>query len=101
MRDSHPVTAVRAAAVSTFTNQYVRRLLVAILLTGFDGSVLLTAGRNVYEAATLMLWLAFVFGVLVVGLLFTLGRVWLLTSRVRRSVTELNHNPNPEERSFP
>jgi hypothetical protein len=99
MRDSYPVAAVRAAAVSTFTNQYVRRLLVALLLTGFDGSVLLTAGRDVYEAASLMPWL--VFGVLVVGLLFTLGRVWLLTFRVRRSLPELSHNPNPEERSFP
>jgi hypothetical protein len=101
MRDSYPVAAVRAAATATFTNQYVRRLLVASLLTGFDGSVLLTAGGNVYEAASLMPWLAFVFGVLVVGLLFTLGRVWLLTFRVRRPLPELNHNPNPEERSFP
>jgi hypothetical protein len=101
MRDSHPLTAVPTAAVSTLTNQYVRRLLVSILLTGFDGGVLLTAGRDVYEAASLMPWLAFVFAVLVVGLLLTLGHVWLLTFRARRPSAHLNLNLNPEERRFP
>jgi hypothetical protein len=101
MRDSYPVTVARTAAVSTLTNQYVRRLLISILLTGFDGTVLLTTGRDVYEAASLMPWLAFVFTVLAVGLLLTLGHVWLLTFRARRPSAHLNHNPNPEERRFP
>jgi hypothetical protein len=95
MRDPYPVTAVHTAAVPTLTNQYVRRLLLSILLTVFDGSVLLTAGRNVYEAALLMPWLAFVFVVLVFGLLFTLGRVWLLTFRVRRSLRVSQPQPEP------
>ena len=95
MRNPYPVTVVRTAAVSTFTNQYVRRLLVSILLTGFDGSVLLTAGRNVYEVASLIPWLAFVFVVLVSGLLFTLGHVWLLTFRARRSLRSPQPQPEP------
>jgi len=95
MRSSSPFTAVRTAAVSTLTNQYVRRLLFSILLTGFDGSVLLSVGRTVYEAAPLMPWLAFVFVVLVSGLLFTLGRVWLLTYRARRSLGAPQPQPEP------
>jgi hypothetical protein len=101
MRNSYPVTAVRTAAVSALTNQFVRRLFASVLLTGFDGSVLLTVGRNVYEAASLMPWLASVFVVLVSGLLVTLSHLWLLTFRARRSLRALNHNLNPEERRFP
>ena len=95
MRDSYPVTVARPTAVSTLTNQYVRRLLISILLTGFDGTVLLTTGRDVYEAASLMPWLAFVFAVLAVGLLLTLGHVWLLTFRARRSRRAPQPQPEP------
>ena len=98
MRNPNPVAAVRSAVVSTLTNQYVRRLLLSMLFTGFDGSVLLTAGRYVYEAAPLEPWLAFAFAALAVGLLITLGRLWLLTLRTAR----ISEHPNlsPEERRF-
>lgn len=84
MRLSHPVAAARAAAVSTLTNQYVRRLLVSMLMTGFDGSVLLSVGRTVYEAAPLAPWMTLAFIVLVTGLLLSLGHIWYTTFRTRR-----------------
>jgi hypothetical protein len=69
-----------------------------MLLTGFDGSVLLSVGRAVYEVAPLAPWLTFAFLILAIVLLISLTHIWYTTFRTRRVVSVPNHNPNPEER---
>ncbi len=79
MRISYPVAAARSAVVSTFTNQFVRNLLAAVLLTGFDGSVLVLSGQTVYAALAEAPWLAVAFVFAAFGLIVTLARIWVLT----------------------
>jgi hypothetical protein len=79
-----PIAAVRSAVVSTLTNQFVRRLAISLVLTGFDGSVLAATLPAVYAASAYLPWLAIGFACLIFGLLATLARVWFLTFRYRR-----------------
>ncbi len=79
MPNSAPLAAVRSAVVSTFANQFIRRFAIAALLTGFDGSVLVTSGLAVFGAFHEAPWLALAFVFAAVGLLLTLGRIWFLT----------------------
>jgi hypothetical protein len=98
MRNSAPFTAVRSAVVSTFANQFTRRFAIAALLTGFDGSVLVTSGQAVFDAFNEAPWLTIAFAFAAFGLLLTLGRIWFLTLRVARFSGR--PNMNPEERRF-
>jgi hypothetical protein len=84
MHIPHPVTAVRSAVVSTFTNQFVPRLAISLILTGLDGSVLAATLPVVYAASASLPWLLIGFTCLIFGLLATLARVWFLTFRYRR-----------------
>ena len=84
MRNSAPLAAVRSAVGSTFANQFIRRFAIAALLTGFDGSVLVTSGLAVFDAFHEAPWLALAFVFAAVGLLLTLGRIWFLTFRQAR-----------------
>jgi hypothetical protein len=84
MRNSEPLAAVRSAVVSTFTNQFIRRFAISALLTGFDGSVLITSGQAVFDAFNEAPWLTVVFVLAAFGLLLTLGRIGFLTFRQAR-----------------
>ena len=83
MRYLYPFAAVRSAVVSIFPNQFIRRLAISALLTGFDVSVLLAVLPTIREASKYVPWLATVFAVLVFGLIATLTRTWFLTFRDR------------------
>ena len=83
MRYPYPFTVVRSAVVSILTNQFARRLTISVLLTGFDGSVLLAVLPTVREASEYIPGLATGFAVLVFGLVVTLVRTWFLTFRDR------------------
>jgi hypothetical protein len=95
MRLSLSVAAARSVAVSTLTNQYFRRLLVSMLLTGFDGSVLLSVGRAVYEVASLAPWLTFAFLIMAIVLLISLTHIWYTTLRTRRAASVPQPQPEP------
>ncbi len=84
MQIPHPIAAVRAAVVSTFTNQFLRRLAISLILTGFDGSVVAATLPVVSAASAYLPWLAIGFTCLIFGLLATLARVWFLTFKFRR-----------------
>jgi hypothetical protein len=84
MRNSDSVAAVRSAVVSIFTNQFIWKFALSALLTGFDGSVLVTAGQAVYEVRNDLPWLAIGFVFTAIALLVTLGRIWFLTFRQAR-----------------
>jgi hypothetical protein len=43
MPKTYSVFAVRSAATSALTNQFTRNLMISILMTGCDGSVVITA----------------------------------------------------------
>ena len=58
MRNSNSVAAVRSAVVSIFTNQFIWKLAISALLTGFDASVLVTAAQAVYEVRNDLPWMA-------------------------------------------
>jgi len=85
MRKTYPVFAVRSAVTSALTNQFTRNLMIAILMTGFDGTVLITAGRNVLDAFNEAPWLTAAFGLAAAGMLVTLGRMWFLMFRDARA----------------
>ena len=90
-------------AVSTLTNQYFRRLLVSMLLTGFDGTVLLTY-RTVCVRSRPADAMADVCIPHPRDRIAALARshIWYTTFRTRRRRPAFpNHNPNPEERRFP
>jgi hypothetical protein len=91
MHNSDSLAAVRSAAVSTLTNQFIRRFAISALLTGFDGSVLIASGRAVFDAFNETPWLTVAFVFAAVGLLLTLGRIWFLTFRQAR-LAVLNPN---------
>jgi hypothetical protein len=79
MRYPYSLAAVRSVAVSTLTNQFVRRLLLSIMITGFDGSVLITAGQAVLTVASEAPWMTAAFSTLSLLMLATLARIWFLT----------------------
>ena len=79
MHTSNPLAAARSVANSILTNQFVRRLLLSILITGFDGSVLVTAGKEVLDLALEAPLITVVFLILSLLLLLTLARIWFLT----------------------
>jgi hypothetical protein len=79
-----PLATNRSAVVSTFANQFVRRFVISTLLTGFDGTVLVTSGQAVFDANNEAPWLTVAFVLAAVGLLLTLGRAWFLTFRQTR-----------------
>jgi hypothetical protein len=85
MRNTAPLAAVRSAVVSTFANQFIRRFVISALLTGFDGSVLITSGQAVFDAYNEAPWLMVAYVVAALGLLLTLGRAWFLTFRQVRA----------------
>ena len=85
MRKTYPAFAVRSAVTSALTNQFTRNLMISILMTGFDGTVLITAGRNVLDAFNEAPWLAAALGSAAAGMLMTLGRMWFLTFRNARA----------------
>jgi hypothetical protein len=85
MHYSYPFAVVRSAVASIPTNQFARRLMISILLSGFDGSVLLTVLPTIREASEKIPGLAMVFAVLVVGLVVTLVRTWLIAFRARKT----------------
>ena len=49
MRNSYSANAVRSAVTSALTNPFTRSLMISMLMTGFDGSVLIVAGRWVFD----------------------------------------------------
>jgi hypothetical protein len=85
MRKSHPADAVRSSITSALTNQFTRNLMISLLMTGFDGSVLIVAGRCVLDASNEVPWLAVAFSFAAIGLLVTVTRIWLLTFRLARA----------------
>jgi len=85
MPKTYSVFPVRSAATSALTNQFTRNLMISILMTGFDGSVVITAGRSVLDAFDEAPWLAVAFGLAATGLVVTLGRMWYLTFRHARA----------------
>ncbi len=85
MRKTYPAFAVRSAVTSALTHQFTRNLMISILMTGFDGSVLITVGRSVLDAFDEAPWLAVAFGMAATGLLMSLGRIWFLTFRLARA----------------
>jgi type IV secretory pathway TrbD component len=85
MRKTYPALAVRSAVTSALSNQFTRNLMISILMTGFDSTVLITAGCNVLDAFNEASWLAAAFGLAAAGMLVTLGRIWLLTFRNARA----------------
>jgi hypothetical protein len=85
MRNSHPADAVRSSVTSAVTNQFTRNLMISILMTGFDGSVVIAVGRSVLDAFDEAPWLAVAFVLAATGLVVTLGRMWYLTFRHARA----------------
>ena len=85
MRNSYSANAVRSAVTSALTNPFTRSLMISMLMTGFDGSVLIVAGRCVLDASNEVPWLAVAFSFAAIGLLVTLTRIWLLTFRLARA----------------
>jgi hypothetical protein len=85
MRNSHPADAVRSSVTSALTNPFTRSLMISMLMTGFDGSVLIVAGRYVLDAFNEVPWLAVAFCFAAIGLLLTLARIWFLTFRLARA----------------
>jgi hypothetical protein len=83
MRYRYSFAVVRSAVVSIFSNQFIRRFAISVLLTGFDGSVLLAVLPTARAASEYVPWLATVYAVLVLGLTATLARTWILTFRGR------------------
>ena len=83
MHFSRTIAAVRSAVDSTFANHFSVRLIVALMLTMFDGTVLATCGPYIVTASALSYQpgLVLAFTTLIVGLLITLARVWALTFR--------------------
>lgn len=80
------ILAAGRTAVTTFlSNPFLRRLTAALLVTGLDVTVLLIAGRNVLAASPIRSWLGPAFCIVSSALLLSLGHVWLLTLRARRS----------------
>jgi hypothetical protein len=79
MHTSNPLAAARPVVTSILTNQLVRRLLLSILITGFDGSVLVTAGKEVLDVAPEAPLMSIAFLILGLLLLVTLARIWFLT----------------------
>ena len=74
MRNSYSANPVRSAVIS-LTNQFTRNLMISMLMTGFDGSVLIVAGRCVLDAFNEVPWLAVAFCFAAIGLLLTLTRI--------------------------
>jgi hypothetical protein len=70
-------------------------MLDSTLMTGFDGSVLLSVGRTVYEVAPLAPWLRLAFIFLTAGLLLSLGHIWYTTFRTRRAAIVSQPQPEP------
>jgi hypothetical protein len=85
MRNSYSANAVRSAVTSALTNPFTRSLMISMLMTGFDGSVLIVAGRYVLDAFNEVPWLAVAFCFAAIGLLLTLARIWFLTFRPARA----------------
>jgi uncharacterized membrane protein YcjF (UPF0283 family) len=84
MRNSCSANAARSAVTSALTNPFARSLMISMLMTGFDGSVLIVAGRWVFDAFNEVPWLAVAFCFAAIGLLLTLARIWFLTFRLAR-----------------
>jgi hypothetical protein len=85
MRNSYSANPVRSAVTSALTNQFTRNPMISMLMTGFDGSVLIVAGRCVLDAFNEAPWLAVAFSFAAIGLLITLARIWFLTFRLARA----------------
>ena len=68
MRNSCSAHPVRSAVISALTNQFTRNLMISMLMTGFDGSVLIVAGRCVLDAFNEVPWLAVAFCFAAIGL---------------------------------
>jgi hypothetical protein len=94
MRHPSPIAAVRSVAVSTFSNQLVQRILLSILLTGFDGSVLISTGQSALSVASEAPWITVAFLLTSVLILATLARIWLLILSKPRRDTAIQ--PDPE-----
>lgn len=84
MRNSDPLAAVRSAVDSTLSNRFLRSVAISALLTGFDGSVLVSSGQAVYDARNDAPWLAVAFVFAAAALVATLSRIWFLTLRRTR-----------------
>ena len=85
MRNSYSANPVRSAVMSALTNPFTRSLMISMLMTGFDGSVLIVAGRYVLDAFNEVPWLAVAFCFAAICLLLTLARIWFLTFRLARA----------------
>jgi hypothetical protein len=85
MRNSYSANAARSAVTSALTNPFTRSLMISMLMTGFDASVLIVAGRYVLDAFNEVPWLAVAFCFAAIGLLLTLARIWFLTFRLARA----------------
>ena len=85
MPDARSMAAARAVVAPTFSRRFIRRLVVSLLLTGFDASTLVVAGPSAYRSSLASPLVAATFAVLFFGLLASLARVWLLTFRDRNA----------------
>lgn len=85
MPDARSMAPARAVVTPTLSRQFVRRLAISLLLTGFDTSTLVVAGPSAYRSSLASPLVAATFAVLIFGLLASLARVWLLTFRGRNA----------------
>lgn len=85
MPDARSMAAARAVVAPTFSRQFIRRLAISLLLTGFDTSTLIVAGPSLYRSSLASPLVAATFAVLLFSLLASLARVWFLTFRTRNA----------------
>ena len=81
MIDVRSIASLRVAPALKPSNRFKRRLLTSSLVTGLDATALQIVGPSIYRFSSDSLAMRAGFAVLILGMLASLGHMWLLTIR--------------------
>jgi hypothetical protein len=79
MPDIRPISSARAAIRPMFSNRFILRFAISLLLTAVDADVVLTIVPSVFTTLFHVPVLRADLAILILGLIVSLARMWFLT----------------------